>query len=544
MAKTIVKHTRVTLRRATATRAPTATPAVPEALAACGIRHPRQLFWNLSVPALYEEALRRGEGHLAQGGPLVVRTGVHTGRAPNDKYIVEEPSSRAQIDWGEINRPMTPTRFDQLYRNALASLRGKDVFVQECVVCADPAFHQPVRVITETAWHSLFARTMFGSCRDSTRQSSTPAVTLIHTPSVGADPQRDGTRSPTYIVIHFGKRLILIGGTAYAGEIKKSVFTVMNYLLPQQGVLSMHCAANVGASGDVALFFGLSGTGKTSLSADSRRTLIGDDEHGWSDHGIFNVEAGCYAKMIRLSQTAEPEIYATTKRFGTILENIPLDSSTGALDLESEAITENTRGAYPLSFIPHASTTGTTGHPAHLLMLTCDAFGVMPPIARLSPEQAIYHFLSGYTAKVAGTEAGVTEPRATFSACFGAPFMALPPRRYADLLREKIQRHRVTCWLVNTGWTGGPYGVGSRIKISYTRAMVEAALRGELNEVPVATHPVFGVEMITQCPAVPSELLDPRRTWRDPAAYDAKARELQARFEQNFARFGSPAQRR
>lgn len=504
-----------------------------QSLEASGIRHPRRVALNLSVPALYEEALQRSEGHLAQGGAFVVQTGAHTGRAPNDKFLVEEPSSRSRIWWGEVNRPVSVSTFGRLHRRIVAAWRGKDLFVQDCLVGADPAFQHSVRVITETAWHSLFARTMF---RPSTRR---PDVTILHSPSFLADPRRDGTRSPTFIVLHLGKRLILIGGTAYAGEIKKSVFTLMNYLLPLQGVLSMHCAANVGAEGEVALFFGLSGTGKTSLSADSRRTLIGDDEHAWSDTGVFNLEAGCYAKAIRLSPTAEPEIYAATGRFGTVLENVPLDPVTGALDLDSEAITENTRAAYPLAFIPNTNPTGLAGHPSHVIMLTCDAFGVMPPIARLTPEQAIEHFLCGYTAKVAGTEAGVKEPRATFSACFGAPFMPLPPRQYAALLQEKIRRHGAACWLVNTGWTGGPYGVGHRIKIGETRAMVDAALRGALRDAPVLRHPIFGLDMIARCPGVPSDVLNPRQTWSDPAAYDRKAGDLQAQFERTLKTIGS-----
>ena len=364
-----------------------------------------------------------------------------------------------------------------------------------------------------------------------------PEFTVLHAPTFRASPSRDGTSSPTVILVHFGKKLVLIGGTSYAGEIKKSVFTLMNYLLPLERVLSMHCAANIGPGGEVAVFFGLSGTGKTSLSADARRTLIGDDEHGWSDRGVFNFENGCYAKLIRLSPEAEPEIDATTRRFGTVLENVPMDPATRGLDLDDDSLTENTRGAYPLSFIPNASATRMGGHPAHVVMLTCDAFGVMPPIAKLTREQAMYHFLSGYTAKVAGTERGITEPKATFSACFGAPFMALQPCVYAKLLGEKIARHGVRCWLVNTGWTGGPYGVGSRIAIGHTRAMVDAALSGGLDKAPTATDPVFGFEAVTKCPGVPEALLAPRSTWKDPAAYDAKAQELAARFRENFVPF-------
>lgn len=515
-------------------------------LAQHGILHPGYVSWNLSVPALYEAALQRHEGHVAQGGSFVVRTGWHTGRSPNDKFIVREPSSEAHIWWGTVNRPFDCDSFDRLHQRVLAFLQGKPLFVQDCFVGADPDYRRPLRVITETAWHSLFARTLF--IVDEAARSAqtfippqgagfTPGLTVLHVPTFHGEPERDGTNSPTFIIIHFGKRLILIGGTAYAGEIKKSVFTIMNYLLPLERVLSMHCAANVGAKGDVAIFFGLSGTGKTSLSADRRRTLIGDDEHGWSTRGVFNVEGGCYAKLIRLSPEAEPEIYATTRRFGSILENVVMDPVTRELDLDDDTLTENTRGAYPLAFIPNASTTGMAAHPSNIIMLTCDAFGVLPPIAKLTPQQAMYHFLSGYTAKVAGTELGVLEPQATFSTCFGAPFMALDPNVYANLLGEKIATHRVACWLVNTGWTGGPYGVGRRIAIGHTRAMVEAALNGVLSNAPTQTDPLFGLAAIRRCPGVPDELLDPRSTWKDTAAYEAKARELAVQFQRNFAPF-------
>ncbi|MBI4003798.1 MAG: phosphoenolpyruvate carboxykinase [Candidatus Omnitrophica bacterium] len=521
-----------------ATRRPAAistkTSAAQEGLARHGIRHPGQVWWNLRAPALYEEALRRREGQLAQGGALVVRTGQHTGRSPNDKFIVKEPSSAERIWWGKVNRPFEARKFDALHQRILAYLQGKDLFIQDCFAGADPAYRRSVRVITETAWHSLFARTMF---LPGGGEEFVPEFTVLHAPNFQADPERDGTNSPTFIIVNFGKKLVLIGGTSYAGEIKKSVFTIMNYLLPQEHVLSMHCAANVGPKGDAAIFFGLSGTGKTSLSADSRRTLIGDDEHGWSDRGLFNFENGCYAKMIRLSPEAEPEIYATTRRFGTVLENVAMDPVTRTLDLDDDSLTENTRGAYPIEFIPNASPTRMAGHPANVIMLTCDAFGVMPPIAKLTSEQAMYHFISGYTAKVAGTEKGITEPKVTFSACFGAPFMALHPCVYAKLLGEKIERHQVTCWLVNTGWTGGPYGVGSRIAIGYTRAMVEAALSGALRDTPTKTDPTFGFEAVMRCPGVPDELLDPRSTWKDAKAYDTKAQELATKFRENFVPF-------
>ena len=511
-------------------------------LARHGIVSPGSVFWNLGVAALYEEALRRREGQLAQGGAFVVRTGQHTGRSPNDKFIVQEPTSAKQIWWGKVNWPFEPQRFEALHCRILSYLQGKDLFIQDCFVGADPAYRRAIRVITETAWHSLFARTMFlPAASQAGPAAQAPQFTMLHAPNFQADPARDGTNSPTFIVVHFGQKLILIGGTSYAGEIKKSVFTIMNYLLPLENVLSMHCAANVGADETVAIFFGLSGTGKTSLSADRRRTLIGDDEHGWSDRGVFNFEGGCYAKLIRLSPEAEPEIYATTRRFGSVLENVAMDPVTRGLDLNDETLTENTRGAYPLAFIPNASATGMAGHPKHVIMLTCDAFGVLPPIAKLTPEQAMYHFLSGYTAKVAGTEKGITEPQATFSACFGAPFMALDPTVYGTLLAQKIARHQVSCWLVNTGWSGGAYGVGSRIKIGYTRAMVEAALGGALDAAATQRDPVFGIEAVRRCAGVPEAILDPRSTWRDPAAYDAKARELAQRFAKNFAQFETRA---
>lgn len=507
-----------------------------DALQQHGIRSPGRVAWNLGTRELVESALQRGEGRLAQGQALVVRTGAHTGRAPNDKFIVREPSSEPHIGWSKVNRPIEAEPFDRLHRRVLAHFEGRDLFVQDCAVGADPTFQRPIRVFTETAWHSLFARTMFlprGAGDDAS------AFTVLHAPSFQADPARDGSNSPTFILLHFGRKLVLIGGTAYAGEIKKSIFTVMNYLLPLQGVLSMHCAANIGPAGDVAVFFGLSGTGKTALSADPRRTLIGDDEHGWSDRGVFNLEAGCYAKAIRLSPTAEPEIYAALHRFGTVLENVAIDATTGALQLDDDSVTENTRAAYPLEAIPNASRSGMGGHPSNIIMLTCDAFGVLPPIAKLTPEQARYHFLSGYTAKVAGTEQGVKEPSATFSTCFGAPFMVLKPGAYATLLGEKIARHQVACWLVNTGWTGGPYGPGRRIPIHHTRAMVEAALSGALAEAPTVSDLVFHLARITRCPGVPESLLDPRSTWADPAAYDAKARELAQRFAANAAQFSS-----
>lgn len=506
-----------------------------------GIKNIGSVFWNPSTPVLYEEIVRRREGFIGHLGPLVVRTGHHTGRSPNDKFIVREPSSQDKVWWGKVNRPFEPERFDGLYHRLLAYLQGKDIFVQDCHAGADPKYQIPVRIITEDAWHNLFARNMFIQIQDPDALARhVPNFTIINTPRFNAMPEVDGTNSEAFVVVHFGRKLILIGGTSYAGEIKKSVFTVLNYLLPLERVLSMHCSANVGKEGDVAIFFGLSGTGKTTLSADPERKLIGDDEHGWSDQGIFNFEGGCYAKVIRLSREAEPEIYECTRRFGTILENTALDSASRRLDLNDAALTENTRAAYPISHIPNAVRSGIGGHPRNIIMLTCDAFGVMPPIARLSSAQAEYHFLSGYTAKVAGTEKGMgKEPEATFSTCFGAPFMTLHPTVYAKLLREKMEAHQVECWLVNTGWSGGPFGVGHRMPIAHTRALVRAALAGSLGQVPMEQDPIFRVGVPTACEGVPCEILRPRNTWADKAAYDVGARQLASRFQKNFEQFAS-----
>ncbi|GAB4559914.1 MAG: phosphoenolpyruvate carboxykinase (ATP) [Anaerolineae bacterium] len=506
-------------------------------LEAHGIRNVNQVYWNLATPALYEEAIRRREGVIAHLGPLVVRTGHHTGRSPNDKFIVKESSSEDHIWWGKVNRPFDEARFDALYHRLLAYLQGKDLFVQDCFVGAHPKYRLPIRVITETAWHSLFARNMFLIAKPEELENFAPAFTVINVSRFHAVPELDGTNSEVFILVNFGKRLILIGGTSYAGEIKKSIFTIMNYLLPSQNVLSMHCSANVGPDGDVALFFGLSGTGKTTLSADPERALIGDDEHGWNDDGVFNFEGGCYAKVIRLSPTAEPEIYQTTRRFGTILENVAIDIRTRRLDLDDDSLTENTRAAYPVNYLPKVIEEGVAGHPNNIIFLTADAFGVMPPIARLTTEQAMYHFLSGYTAKVAGTEKGITDPVATFSTCFGAPFMALHPRVYANLLGEKINRHNVKVWLVNTGWTGGPFGVGHRMEIAYTRAMVRAALSGALDDVPTVQDPIFGLHVPVTCPGVPESVLRVRETWASPEAYDQQAVKLAAMFHKNFTQF-------
>ncbi len=500
-----------------------------------GIMNLARVHWNLSVPALYEETVSRREGLIADPGSLVCRTGQHTGRSPNDKFIVREPSSADRVWWGKVNRAIEQEMFDALHRQLLAYVQGKELFVLDAYAGADPRYRLPIRVITEMAWHNLFARHLFINETDpKTLAAHAPDFTVIDIPSFTADPAKHGTNSETFILLNLAKRLVLIGGTSYAGEIKKSIFTVMNYLLPLRNVLSMHCSANVGAAGDVALFFGLSGTGKTTLSSDPDRQLVGDDEHGWSDEGVFNIEGGCYAKMIRLSALAEPQIYEATRRFGTVLENVAMDSNTRQLNLDDDSLTENTRGAYPLSFIGNSVPSGMAGHPRNIVMLTADAFGVMPPIARLTPAGAMYHFLSGYTAKVAGTEKGVTEPKATFSTCFGAPFMVLHPNVYAKFLGEKIARHNVRVWLVNTGWTGGPYGVGARMKIGHTRAMIHAALSGALDDVAYRMDRTFNLEVPTECPGVPNEVLTPRSTWRDASAYDAQAAKLAHMFVENF----------
>jgi len=499
-----------------------------------GIVNVDQVHWNLPTAALYEEAVRRHEGLLGQEGPLVVGTGHHTGRSPNDKFIVDEPSCRDHVAWGKVNRPFDPERFDRLHARLLAYLQRKELFVQDCWAGADARYRIGVRVITETAWHGLFARNLFLRPRRDEYASFRPDFTVIDTPRFHAVPEIDGTASEVYILVHFAKRLVLIGGTSYAGEIKKSVFTILNYLLPLKGVLPMHCSANVGEGGDAALFFGLSGTGKTTLSADAKRRLVGDDEHGWSDAGIFNFEGGCYAKVIRLSPEAEPFIHATTRRFGTVLENVAIDPASRCIDLDDDSLTENTRAAYPIRFIPNRIEDGLAGHPRNVVFLTADAFGVMPPVARLTQEQAMVYFLSGYTAKVAGTETGLREPKATFSTCFGAPFLPLRPTVYADLLRRRLAEHRAKVWLLNTGWTGGPYGAGVRMPIAHTRAMLDAALSGALDAVAYEREPFFGLEIPTACPGVPPELLRPRATWKDPAAYDAQARRLAAMFRDNF----------
>ena len=492
---------------------------------------------NLPTAELYEDAVRAGEGLIAADGPLVVRTGRHTGRSPEDKFIVDEPSSRDKIWWGPVNRPISEAHYDRLRARLVDYVADRVLYAQDCFIGAAPEHRRRLRVYTETAWASIFARNLFRRPGAADLVGFVPNFTIICVPSFKADPSTEGTRTETAILIHLRRMEIIIVGTEYAGEIKKSAFTVMNYLMPDEGVLPMHSAVNVGAAGDSVVFFGLSGTGKTTLSADPLRSLIGDDEHGWGDAGVFNFEGGCYAKTIRLSPMYEPDIFQTTKRFGTILENVDLDPRTRQLDLSSERFTENTRGAYPLEFIGNADPTGIAGQPRHIVLLTADAFGVLPPIARLTHDQAAYHFISGYTAKLAGTEVGIREPRATFSACFGAPFMPRHPGEYAAMLVDRLARYDVPVWLVNTGWTGGPYGTGERMNINHTRSMVRAALDGRLDGVPTVEDPIFRVAVPVSCPDVPSEFLQPRTTWQDQAAYDRQARKLAAMFAENFARY-------
>ncbi len=508
-------------------------------LDAQGITQTGNQYWNLGTAQLYEEAIRRGEGKIAKDGPLVVNTGRHTGRSANDKFTVRDKTTENTVWWGDVNRPMTPENFDTIHSAFLEHAKGKDLFVQDLWGGSDPNHRVAVRTIGEFAWHSLFCRTMLVRPEGNELASMKPEFTIFNLPSFKADPATMGTNSETVIAVNFTKRIVLIGGTAYAGENKKSVFSILNYLLPEDGIMPMHCSANIGPDGDVAIFFGLSGTGKTTLSADSSRTLIGDDEHGWSDDSVFNFEGGCYAKMIRLSEEAEPEIYATTRKYGTVLENVVMDDATRELDLDDNSLAENTRGAYPINFIPNTSEHNRGGRPNNIIMLTADAFGILPPIARLTPEQAMYHFLSGYTAKVAGTEIGVKEPQATFSTCFGAPFMPRHPSVYGDLLRKKIAEGGVNCWLVNTGWTGGVYGVGHRMPIQETRALLHAALDGSLNSAPMRVDENFGFEVPVTVPGVDTSILNPRDTWADKAAYDEKAQYLVNLFIENFETFAA-----
>ena len=504
-----------------------------------GLTNQHMAYWNLPAEALYEEAVFRGEGRVSQSGPLVVLSGKHTARAASDKFIVRESSSEGHVWWGEYNRPFNPEKFDELFSRIQGFLQGRDLFVQDCYAGADSNHRLGVRVISELAWHSLFARNLFlRPATNDEHRRFIPDFTVICAPTFRGMQSIDTTATSTFIILNLKQKLCLIGDTSYGGEIKKSVFTILNYLLPLEGILPMHCSANVGQNGKVALFFGLSGTGKTTLSADPQRRLIGDDEHGWSNEGIFNFEAGCYAKVIHLSPTAEPEIYAATRRFGAILENVVLDPVTRLIDLDDDQITENTRASYPLEMIGNSVAEKMGGQPSDIVLLTCDASGVMPPIARLSAEQAIYHFISGYTSKISGTEVGLgREPEITFSACFGAPFMVHHPSVYADLLRRKVERHGVQCWLLNTGWVGGPYGVGKRISIAYTRALLGVALEGRLAQAEFRADPIFGFDVPIACDGVPPSVLDPAASWPDEGAYLEKYGQLASRFRENFRKF-------
>jgi phosphoenolpyruvate carboxykinase (ATP) len=493
---------------------------------------------NLTPAELVEFAIRRGEGVLADTGALVCLTGDRTGRSPKDRFIVKDAEA-AHVDWNDINLPCSEELFDAICNKVIHYLQGREIFVQELFAGADTTYRLKVRFVNENAWHNMFVWNQFVRPAAGELENFAPDFTVLCAPALLLDAKADGTRSETFIGVSFSRRIILVVGSGYAGEMKKSIFSCLNYLLPDRNVFPMHCSANIGESGDTAVFFGLSGTGKTTLSADPTRQLIGDDEHGWSEHGVFNFEGGCYAKIIRLSREGEPEIYAATQRFGTVLENASLDPVTRTVDYDSQVVTENTRACYPIHYIPNHVAGGQGGHPRHVVFLTADAFGVMPPIARLSPDQAMYHFISGYTAKVAGTERGVTEPSATFSACFGAPFLPLHPGVYARMLGEKIAAHGARVWLVNTGWTGGPHGTGSRMKLSLTRAMVRAALAGTLDEVACRPDPVFGFDVPTVVPDVPASVLNPRGTWSDGGAYDAQARKLAQMFAANFERYAS-----
>lgn len=511
-------------------------------LRAHGIINPGAVYVRLSPAQLVEQALRRGEGLLSFRGALVAYTGERTGRSPQDRYVIADPASSEAIWWGQVNRPLDPAIFNRLYDKVQAYFQGRDLFVSDCWACADPRHRLAVRVVAEKAWHALFSQCLLlrPPREELEAKGSQPDLTILAAPGLRADPALDGTRGAVFIVLNLERNLVLIGGTHYAGEIKKSVFSFLNYLLPGRGVFPMHCSANIGPAGDTALFFGLSGTGKTTLSADPERRLIGDDEHGWSDTGVFNIEGGCYAKTIRLSRAGEPQIWNAI-RFGCVLENVVIDPHTRYPDFDDARHTENTRAAYPVDFIDNCEPSGRGGHPRNVVFLTCDAFGVLPPLSRLTLDQALYHFLSGYTAKVAGTETGVTEPQVTFSTCFASPFLPLHPTRYAELLREKLQKHGSQVWLVNTGWTGGPYGKGSRIELGLTRAMVRAALRGDLANVAFTPDPIFRVHVPESCPGVSRALLQPRGTWDNPADYDAQAHKLAGLFRSNFANYAAQA---
>jgi len=510
-----------------------------------GIKNLGNIYHNLPTPALYEQVVRRREGLMAHLGPIVARTGDHTGRSPDDKFIVREESSHDKIWWSKGNKPFEVAQFDSLYHRLLAYLQGKDIFVQDCYAGADTRYRIPVRIITEFAWHNHFARNMFIQILDEDElRRHSPEFTIFSMPRFHATPDIDGTSSEAFIIVNFGKRLIIIGGTSYAGEIKKAVFTVLNYLLPQEKVLSMHCSANMGPEDDVAIFFGLSGTGKTTLSTDVNRRLIGDDEHGWSVDGVFNFEGGCYAKVIRISAEHEPQIYECTRKFGTILENVAIDSHTRRLDLDDDSLTENTRASYPISHIENSVRDGIGPHPKNIFMLSYDAFGILPPIALLTPEQAAYYFMQGYTAKVAGTEVGLGgEPQAVFSPCFGAPFMALPPTKYAELLLESVTNHKVNCWLVNTGLVGGGFGVGKRISLPHTRELIQTAISAELATSPMEEDPIFGFRIPSICGSVPKEILQPSKSWTDGSAYTTEAKRLAEKFTENFKQFADDVPR-
>lgn len=492
---------------------------------------------DLSTPQLVEKALERNEGKLTSTGALQVTTGKYTGRSPKDKFIVQDHSVMDKVDWGSVNQPISPETFENLYEKVLKHLQQQDeLFLFRGFAGADKTYRMPITVINEYAWHNLFSRQLFIRPKQEELKNHNAEFTVISAPSFKADPEVDGTKSETFIIISFEKRIVLIGGTEYAGEIKKSIFSIMNFLLPEQNIMSMHCSANVGVEGDVALFFGLSGTGKTTLSADPNRQLIGDDEHGWSNNGVFNIEGGCYAKTVNLSEEKEPQIYNAIK-FGTVLENVIINGDTREADYDDTSLTENTRAAYSIDKIPNIVEPSIAGHPNTIIFLTADAFGVLPPISKLTKEQAMYHFLSGYTSKLAGTERGITEPEATFSTCFGSPFLPLPAYRYAEMLGQKIDQHEAKVFLVNTGWSGGGYGTGERMKLAYTRAMVQAALEGELDSVETTMDPFFGLHVPTHCPGVPDHVLQPKKTWADPNAYDEKAKELAQQFKENFKKF-------
>jgi phosphoenolpyruvate carboxykinase (ATP) len=523
------------------------TPSEKQASSICGdygldnlgFTNLRKAYWNLPREALYEESIFRGEANISRMGPLIVNTGKYTARAAGDKFVVREATSEGKIWWGQYNRPFEAENFDALFARMQGYFQGRDVFIQDCFGGADPDYRLPIRIITEYAWHSLFVRNMFIKPQTAEEyRRHVPEFTIICAPEFKASPQIDQTVSETFIVLDFAKKMCVIGNTAYGGEIKKSIFTLLNYLLPLQDVMTMHCSANVGKQGDVALFFGLSGTGKTTLSADPNRSLIGDDEHGWSDNGVFNFEDGCYAKVIELSPNAEPQIHACTRRFGTILENVIWDPVTRAIDLDDASLTENTRASYPLDFIENAVSDKRGGHPKNVIFLTCDASGVLPPIARLNVEQAMYQFISGYTSKVAGTEIGLRdEPEITFSACYGGPFMVHRPAFYAELLRRKIVRYNVKCWLVNTGWVGGPYGVGKRISIKHTRNLLDAVLNNTLDDVEYYRDPVFGFQVPKTCPEVPTDVLYPAHSWQNEDEYWNKYHQLASRFVSNMKKF-------